>query len=87
MANPPGRALAATDGRSRLRRCTRRGRDMEFGPSGKEGERQTRLGGLSQQLLGDQDSGVAPGGEETWSLAPRARKEKGKPTWEGSRGN
>ncbi|RXN04502.1 hypothetical protein ROHU_034002 [Labeo rohita] len=49
-ANPPGRALAATDGRSRLQRCTRRGK-------------------------------------ETWSLAPRARKEKGEPAWEGSCGN
>ncbi|RXN12113.1 hypothetical protein ROHU_010299 [Labeo rohita] len=48
-ANPPGRALMATDGRSKLRCCTRRDK-------------------------------------ETWSLAPRARKENGKPTWEGSRG-
>ncbi|RXN25210.1 hypothetical protein ROHU_021650 [Labeo rohita] len=47
-ANPPGRALAATAGRSRIRRCTRRG-------------------------------------EEMWSLAHRANREKGKPAWEGSR--
>ncbi|RXN32216.1 hypothetical protein ROHU_016307 [Labeo rohita] len=40
------------------RHCTRRGgRDVEFCPLGEEGERQTRLGGLSRQLMGDQDSG------------------------------
>ncbi|RXN34411.1 hypothetical protein ROHU_014973 [Labeo rohita] len=69
------------------RRCTRRGRDMEFGLLGREGGRRTRLGGLSRQLMGDRDSGVAPGGEETWSLAHQARREKGKPAWEGSRSN
>ncbi|RXN14000.1 hypothetical protein ROHU_009275 [Labeo rohita] len=63
------------------------GRDVEFGPSGKEGERQTRLGGLSRQLMGEQDSGVAPGGEERWSLARREERERGEPAWEGSHGN
>ncbi|RXN33324.1 GTPase IMAP family member 8-like protein [Labeo rohita] len=42
------------------------------------------MGGLSQQLLGDQDSRR---GKETWSLAHQVRSEKGKPAWEGSRSN
>ncbi|RXN32219.1 hypothetical protein ROHU_016310 [Labeo rohita] len=38
--------------------------------------------------MGDQDSRRCTGrGEETWSLARQARMEKGKPAWEGSRGN
>ncbi|RXN10717.1 hypothetical protein ROHU_030473 [Labeo rohita] len=88
-ANPPGRALAATAGRSRLQALHQAGgRDVEFGLPGKEGERQTRLGGLSWQLLGDQDSRrCTRRGEETWSLACQARTDKGKPAWEGSRGN
>ncbi|RXN38264.1 hypothetical protein ROHU_001281 [Labeo rohita] len=57
-ANPPGRALAATAGRSRLQTLHQAGeRDVEFGLPGKDGQRQTRLGGLSWQLLRDQDSG------------------------------
>ncbi|RXN02756.1 hypothetical protein ROHU_013619 [Labeo rohita] len=88
-ANPPRRALAATAGRSRLKALHQAGgRDVEFGPLGEEGERQTRLGCLSRQLMGDQDSRRCTGrGEETWSLARQARMEKGKPAWEGSRGN
>ncbi|RXN20390.1 hypothetical protein ROHU_024940 [Labeo rohita] len=31
--------------------------------------------------------GVAPGGEETWSLACWEEREEGEPAWEGSRGN
>ncbi|RXN36574.1 hypothetical protein ROHU_002837 [Labeo rohita] len=55
--HPPGRALTATAGRSRLQALHQVGeREVEFAPSGEEGERQTRLGGLSRQLLGDQDS-------------------------------
>ncbi|RXN10716.1 hypothetical protein ROHU_030472 [Labeo rohita] len=57
-ANPPGRALVATAGRSRLQALHQAGgRDVEFGLPGKDGQRQTRLGGLSRQLLRDQDSG------------------------------
>ncbi|RXN17973.1 hypothetical protein ROHU_023464 [Labeo rohita] len=69
------------------KRCTRQGgRDVEFGPPGEEGERRTRLVGLSRQLLGDQDSRhCTRRGEETWSLACRAGRKKGKPAWEGSR--
>ncbi|RXN22090.1 hypothetical protein ROHU_019445 [Labeo rohita] len=88
-ANPPGRALMATAGRSRLQALHQAGgRDVEFGPLGEEGERRTRLGRLSRQLLGDQDSRrCTRGGKETWSLACQARTDNGKPAWEGSRGN
>ncbi|RXN31611.1 hypothetical protein ROHU_016728 [Labeo rohita] len=87
--HPPGRALTATAGRSRLQALHQAGeREVEFAPSGEEGERQTRLGGLLRQLLGDQDSRrCTRQGEETWSLACQARTDKGKPAWEGSRGN
>ncbi|KAL0155596.1 hypothetical protein M9458_049859, partial [Cirrhinus mrigala] len=44
-ANLPVRALAATDGRSRLRALHQAGgRDVEFGLPGGKGERQTHLG-------------------------------------------
>ncbi|RXN20393.1 hypothetical protein ROHU_024943 [Labeo rohita] len=56
-ANPPGKALVATAEGSRLRALHQAGgRDVEFGLPGKDGQRQTRLGVLSWQLLGDQDS-------------------------------
>ncbi|RXN12995.1 hypothetical protein ROHU_000924 [Labeo rohita] len=88
-ANPPGRALVATAGRSTLQVLHQAGgRDVEYGLPGKDGERQTRLGGLSYQLLGDQDSRrCTRRGEETWSLACQERTEKDKPVWEGSCGN